>query len=165
MPLRLGLHPNSSDGILKLEATPMLLRQHGVICSMSGRGDCCCDNAVVQSFFKSLKAECVKHRCYRTRGRTPDSTSMTPSGPLPRRGSATVRRRNESVWTSLRSIAPTCSGTTRVGVRELQLCLENVKKLYTCCVKRFGMASRMGVGYTRIWTSSRCQITRRFRNC
>ncbi len=43
-----------------------LLRQHGASCSMSRKGDCW-DNAVVESFFKSLKAERVKHRRYRTR--------------------------------------------------------------------------------------------------
>ena len=43
-----------------------LLRQHGATCSMSRKGDCW-DNAVVESFFKSLKAERVKHRRYRTR--------------------------------------------------------------------------------------------------
>ena len=43
-----------------------LLRQHGATCSMSRKGDCW-DNAVVESFFKSLKAERVQHRRYRTR--------------------------------------------------------------------------------------------------
>jgi putative transposase len=42
-----------------------LLRQHGAICSMSRKGDCW-DNAVVESFFKSLKAERVNHSRYRT---------------------------------------------------------------------------------------------------
>jgi transposase InsO family protein len=35
-----------------------LLRSHGIECSMSRRGDCY-DNAVVESFFKTLKAELV----------------------------------------------------------------------------------------------------------
>jgi transposase InsO family protein len=43
-----------------------LLRSHGIECSMSRRGDCY-DNAVVESFFKTLKAELVYHEHYATR--------------------------------------------------------------------------------------------------
>ena len=43
-----------------------LLEQHGVSCSMSGKGSCY-DNAVVESFFASLKRERTKRRKYRTR--------------------------------------------------------------------------------------------------
>ena len=43
-----------------------LLEQHGVTCSMSGRGSCY-DNAVVESFFASLKRERTRRRKYRTR--------------------------------------------------------------------------------------------------
>ena len=43
-----------------------LLRSQGIECSMSRRGDCY-DNAVVESFFKSLKAELVYHEHYATR--------------------------------------------------------------------------------------------------
>jgi len=35
-----------------------LLKQHGIICSMSRRGNCW-DNAPMESFFRSLKVECV----------------------------------------------------------------------------------------------------------
>jgi transposase InsO family protein len=35
-----------------------LLEAHGIVCSMSGRGDCY-DNAVAESFFKTLKVELV----------------------------------------------------------------------------------------------------------
>jgi transposase InsO family protein len=38
-----------------------LLREHGIVCSMSRKGDCW-DNAVAESFFSTLKAERV-HRC------------------------------------------------------------------------------------------------------
>ena len=42
------------------------LKEHGIICSMSGTGNCY-DNAVAESFFATLKRERV-HRChYRTR--------------------------------------------------------------------------------------------------
>lgn len=43
-----------------------LLEQHGLVCSMSRRGDCY-DNAVMESFFHSLKVEEVHHRDFRTR--------------------------------------------------------------------------------------------------
>jgi putative transposase len=38
----------------------------GMLCSMSRKGDCW-DNAVVESFFSSLKTERVHHRLYRSR--------------------------------------------------------------------------------------------------
>ena len=43
-----------------------LLRSHGIECSMSRRGDCY-DNAVVESFFKTLKVELVYRERYETR--------------------------------------------------------------------------------------------------
>lgn len=43
-----------------------LLRSQGIGCSMSRTGDCY-DNAVVESFFKTLKAELVYHERYETR--------------------------------------------------------------------------------------------------
>jgi len=43
-----------------------LLRQYGMICSMSKKGDCW-DNAAMESFFGSLKTECTHHRRYHSR--------------------------------------------------------------------------------------------------
>jgi transposase InsO family protein len=43
-----------------------LLRSHGIACSMSRAGDCY-DNAVVESFFKTLKVELVYQAHYATR--------------------------------------------------------------------------------------------------
>jgi putative transposase len=43
-----------------------LLEEHGIVCSMSRRGNCY-DNAVVESFFATLKTELVYRRHYRTR--------------------------------------------------------------------------------------------------
>ena len=46
-----------------------LLAEHGIACSMSGKGDCY-DNAVMESFFKTLKVELVyqqQGQAYRTR--------------------------------------------------------------------------------------------------
>ena len=39
---------------------------HGIVCSMSRRGDCW-DNAPMESFFATLKKELVHHESYRTR--------------------------------------------------------------------------------------------------
>lgn len=44
----------------------MMLRRHGIVCSMSGRGNCY-DNAVVESFFSTMKRERVRGRRYETR--------------------------------------------------------------------------------------------------
>lgn len=43
-----------------------LLEEHGLVCSMSRKGDCY-DNAVAESFFSSLKKDRVHHRDYTTR--------------------------------------------------------------------------------------------------
>jgi putative transposase len=43
-----------------------LLKEHGIECSMSARGSCY-DNAVVESFFSSLKRERIRRQTYRTR--------------------------------------------------------------------------------------------------
>ena len=43
-----------------------LLADHGIICSMSGKGDCL-DNAVAERFFGSLKREWTSHCDYATR--------------------------------------------------------------------------------------------------
>jgi transposase InsO family protein len=43
-----------------------LLAEHGIACSMSGKGDCY-DNAVMESFWSTLKAELVNDQRYETR--------------------------------------------------------------------------------------------------
>jgi transposase InsO family protein len=43
-----------------------LLADHGIVCSMSGKGECL-DNAVAERFFGSLKREWTAHRSYATR--------------------------------------------------------------------------------------------------
>lgn len=43
-----------------------LVRRQGARCSMSRKG-CCWDNAVAESFFRTLKTELVHHQDYRTR--------------------------------------------------------------------------------------------------
>ena len=46
------------------KAYQALLKEHGVLCSMSRKGDCW-DNAPVESFFKTLKVELVRQCAYR----------------------------------------------------------------------------------------------------
>src|SRR5256885_5304977 len=43
-----------------------MLAQHGIVCSMSRRGDCW-DNAVAESFFATLKVELVHDAAWATR--------------------------------------------------------------------------------------------------
>jgi transposase InsO family protein len=43
-----------------------LLRQHGFLASMSGKGNCY-DNATVETFFKTIKAEMIWYRSWPTR--------------------------------------------------------------------------------------------------
>lgn len=43
-----------------------LLRDHAITCSMSRKGNCW-DNAVVESFFKTLKVECASRQRFQTR--------------------------------------------------------------------------------------------------
>ncbi len=49
-----------------------LLREHGTVCSMSAKGNCY-DNAVVESFFHTLKTELVYQTSYLTRQQAKES--------------------------------------------------------------------------------------------
>jgi len=49
-----------------------LLREHGIVCSMSRTGECW-DNAVMESFYHSLKTECVVFEDYKTRSQARSS--------------------------------------------------------------------------------------------
>lgn len=61
-----GLLHHSDRGIqYACTAYPVVLHQHAAVCSMSRRGDCW-DNAVVESFFASLKVERLADRRYAT---------------------------------------------------------------------------------------------------
>ena len=61
-----GLVHHSDRGVqYACSAYQAVLRQHDVVCSMSRRGDCW-DNAVVESFFASLKVERLHERRYAT---------------------------------------------------------------------------------------------------
>ena len=49
-----------------------LLHERGIVCSMSRKGNCW-DNAVMESFYHSLKTECVVFEDYRTRSQARSS--------------------------------------------------------------------------------------------
>jgi transposase InsO family protein len=62
-----GLIHHSDRGVqYASELYQRKLRQHGIVCSMSKRGDCY-DNAVVESFFSTLKRELVYRARWQTR--------------------------------------------------------------------------------------------------
>jgi len=48
------------------ELYQLLLLKHGILCSMSGKGDCW-DNAVMESFYRTLKVELIYQNKYETR--------------------------------------------------------------------------------------------------
>lgn len=60
------LHHSDQGSQYRSEDFQRLLADQGVICSMSKRGDCW-DNAVIESFFSSLKLERTNRKRYRTR--------------------------------------------------------------------------------------------------
>jgi transposase InsO family protein len=62
-----GLIHHSDQGILYSSGSYLeLLKKHGMLRSMSGKGNCY-DNAVAESFFGTLKSELVNRMHYRTR--------------------------------------------------------------------------------------------------
>lgn len=62
-----GLLHHSDRGVqYACEDYRRLLQTHGMVCSMSGKGDCW-DNAMMESFWGSLKTELVNHEQYATR--------------------------------------------------------------------------------------------------
>ena len=62
-----GLIHHSDRGVqYASDACQQLLADHGIVCSMSRKGNCW-DNAVTESFFGTLKTELVNHERYATR--------------------------------------------------------------------------------------------------
>ncbi|MAE62940.1 MAG: IS3 family transposase [Phycisphaeraceae bacterium] len=62
-----GLLHHSDRGVqYASDAYQRLLANHGIVCSMSRKGDCW-DNATIESFFATLKTELVNHETYATR--------------------------------------------------------------------------------------------------
>ncbi|MBO8138860.1 MAG: IS3 family transposase, partial [Desulfotomaculum sp.] len=60
------IHHSDRGSQYASRAYQQLLWRHGMICSMSRKGNCW-DNAVMESFFHTLKAELVNHQQYKTR--------------------------------------------------------------------------------------------------
>ena len=60
------LHHSDQGSQYTSEDFQRLLADHGILCSMSRRGDCW-DNAAMESFFSTLKIERIFRRHYRTR--------------------------------------------------------------------------------------------------
>ncbi|MEQ0777264.1 IS3 family transposase [Paraburkholderia tropica] len=60
------IHHSDQGSQYTSEDFQSLLRQQGITCSMSRRGDCW-DNAAMESFFSTLKTERVNRSVYRTR--------------------------------------------------------------------------------------------------
>ena len=60
------LHHSDQGSQYTSEQFQRLLAAHGIVCSMSRRGDCW-DNAAMESFFSSLKTERVSRKRYATR--------------------------------------------------------------------------------------------------
>jgi transposase InsO family protein len=63
----LGLLHHSDRGVqYAANGYQRVLREHGIVCSMSRKGNCW-DNAVAESFFATIKGELVDHEDYLTR--------------------------------------------------------------------------------------------------
>jgi putative transposase len=60
------LHHSDQGSQYTSEDFQRLLESHGIVCSMSRRGNCW-DNAAMESFFSTLKTERLSRRHYRTR--------------------------------------------------------------------------------------------------
>ena len=65
-PLRGLIHHSDRGSQYASHAYQRLLKQHGMICSMSRKGNCW-DNAAVERFFGSLKWEWTGDQLYKTR--------------------------------------------------------------------------------------------------
>jgi len=66
MPDRGLIHHSDRGTQYTSEAYQNVLKARGIVCSMSRRGDCW-DNAVIESFFATLKLDLVFRRAFRTR--------------------------------------------------------------------------------------------------
>lgn len=60
------LHHSDRGSQYTSQGYQMLLKAHGIAISMSRKGDCY-DNALMESFFGTVKEECVEHQKYKTR--------------------------------------------------------------------------------------------------
>ena len=65
-PVEKLLHHSDRGSQYTSLAYQAMLAQFHIQVSMSGKGDCY-DNAMMESFFSSLKTECVQHQTYQSR--------------------------------------------------------------------------------------------------
>jgi putative transposase len=65
-PVKALLHHSDQGSQYTSEQFQKLLKEHGIMCSMSRSGDCS-DNAAMESFFSTLKTERTSRRSYQTR--------------------------------------------------------------------------------------------------
>jgi transposase InsO family protein len=56
-----------------------LLRKHGILISMSGRGNCC-DNSMVETFFKTIKSELIWPVAWQTRAQAQNAVARYIDG-------------------------------------------------------------------------------------
>ncbi len=56
-----------------------LLREHGILMSMSGRGNCC-DNPVIETFFKTFKSELIAPVAWHARARAEHAVARSIDG-------------------------------------------------------------------------------------
>jgi putative transposase len=62
-----GLMHHSDRGVqYASKAYQKVLKKHGMVCSMSRKGNCW-DNAPAESFFSTLKTECIGNKVYLSR--------------------------------------------------------------------------------------------------
>ena len=63
----------------KREAVRLVLRKHGLLISMSGKGNCY-DNAVVETFFKTIKSELIWPVSWQTRSQAENAVARYIDG-------------------------------------------------------------------------------------
>ena len=68
------VHHSDRGGQYAAEAYQRVLREHGIVCSMSRTGDCW-DNAVTESFFATLKTELIHRQPWPTRRTATDAVA------------------------------------------------------------------------------------------
>ena len=85
------------------------LRKHGVLISMSGKGNCF-DNAMVETFFKTLKSELVWRTAFQTRAEARDALARYIDGfynPTRRHSAASALHSNRRGWCRPQDAPPT----------------------------------------------------------
>ena len=96
-----GRRPHSPRGPRQPILLPRLqaeLRKNGILISMSGKGNCF-DNAMVETFFKTLKAELVWRTVFRSRTEATTAMQLCRRSTMP---SAAIRRSTSSARFSSR---------------------------------------------------------------